>query len=52
VGRIQTLNGGVTPGVWTLNGNLVVLGVALLVWGLLFLYLLRLEQRMRDLEKR
>jgi hypothetical protein len=38
--------------VWTVNGNLVVLGVALLVWGLLFLYLLRLEHRIRDLEKR
>jgi hypothetical protein len=38
--------------VWNLNGNLVVLSVALLVWGLLFLYLLRLERRVRDLEKR
>jgi hypothetical protein len=38
--------------VWILNGNLVVLGVALLVWGLLFLYLLRLERRMHELEKR
>jgi CcmD family protein len=35
-----------------LDGNLVVLGVALLVWGLLFLYLLRLERRVRELEKR
>jgi hypothetical protein len=34
------------------GGNLTVLGVALLVWGLLFLYLLRLERRIRDLEKR
>ncbi len=33
-----------------MNGNLVVLGVALLVWALLFLYLLRLERRIRDLE--
>ena len=30
----------------------MVLGVALLVWGLLFLYLLRLERRIRDLERR
>ncbi len=35
-----------------MNGNMVVLGVALLVWGLLFLYLLRLERRVRELEKR
>jgi hypothetical protein len=34
------------------GGNLVVLGVALLVWGLLFAYLMRLEGRIRDLEKR
>jgi len=26
--------------------------VALLVWGLLFVYLLRLERRIRELEKR
>jgi hypothetical protein len=30
----------------------VVLGVALLVWGLLFAWLLRVERRVRDLEKR
>jgi hypothetical protein len=35
-----------------MNGNLVVLGVALLVWGMLFLYLLRLERRIKELEKR
>lgn len=35
-----------------MDGNLVVLGVVLLVWGLLFLYLLRLERRIRELEKR
>jgi len=29
----------------------VVLGVALLTWGLLFLYLVRLERRIRELEK-
>ena len=34
-----------------MSGNLVVLGVALLVWGLLFLYLIRLERRIRSLEK-
>ena len=28
-----------------MNGNWVVLGVALLVWGLLFFYLVRLERR-------
>jgi hypothetical protein len=33
------------------NGNWVVMGVALLVWGLLFFYLVRLEKRIRDLEK-
>jgi CcmD family protein len=30
----------------------VVFGVALLVWGLLFVYLLRLERRIRELERR
>ncbi len=30
----------------------MVLGVALLVWGLIFVYLLRLERRVRELEKR
>ncbi len=34
------------------NGNVVVLGVALLVWALLFFYLLRLERRVRDLERK
>ncbi|MGH7742708.1 MAG: CcmD family protein [Candidatus Eiseniibacteriota bacterium] len=29
-----------------------MLGVALLVWGLLFVYLVRLERRIRELEKR
>lgn len=28
-----------------------MLGVALLVWGLLFLYLIRLERRIKELEK-
>jgi CcmD family protein len=34
-----------------MSGNTVVLGVALLTWVLLFLYLVRLERRVRDLEK-
>jgi hypothetical protein len=34
------------------NANWVVLGVSLLVWGLLFLYLLRLERRIKELERR
>lgn len=34
-----------------MTGNGVVLGVALLVWGLLFFYLVRLEARIRKLEK-
>jgi len=33
------------------TGNNVVLGVALLVWGLLFFYLVRLESRIKKLEK-
>jgi len=33
------------------NGNVVVLAVALVVWGMLFVYLIRLERRIRDLEK-
>lgn len=28
-----------------------MLGVALLAWGLLFVYLLRLERRIKDLER-
>lgn len=35
-----------------MNGNLVVVAVALLVWGLVFVYLVRLERRIRELEKR
>lgn len=35
-----------------MNLNYVVLGVALLVWGLVFFYLTRLERRIRELEKR
>jgi len=35
-----------------MNGNWVVMGVALLVWGLLFVYILRVERRIKELEKR
>ena len=35
-----------------MHGNWVVLGVALLVWGMLFGYLIRLERRIKELEKR
>ena len=35
-----------------MNGDGVVLGVALLTWALVFGWLLRLERRIRDLEKR
>lgn len=35
-----------------MKGNVVVLIVALLAWGMLFFYLSRLERRIRDLEKR
>jgi CcmD family protein len=34
------------------SGNLVVMGVAILVWGLLFVYLVRLDRRLKELEKR
>ena len=30
----------------------MVMGVALLVWGMIFFYLLRLERRLKELEKR
>ena len=32
-------------------GNGVVMGVALLVWALLFIYILRVERRLKELEK-
>ncbi len=35
-----------------MSGNLVVMAVTLLAWGLLFGYLLRLERRVADLEKK
>jgi hypothetical protein len=35
-----------------MKGDLVVMAVALLVWGLLFWYLIRLERRVAELEKK
>lgn len=35
-----------------MSGNVLVLGVALLTWLLLFLYLMRLDRRVKELEKR
>jgi hypothetical protein len=35
-----------------MDRNWVVLGVSLLVWGLLFSWLIRVERRVRELEKR
>ena len=35
-----------------MNRDLVVLGVSLLLWGLLFLYLLRIEKQLKESEKR
>jgi hypothetical protein len=35
-----------------MDRNWVVLGVSLLVWGLLFSWLIRVEKRVRELEKR
>ena len=35
-----------------MNADFVVAGVALLVWGMVFFYLARLERRVRELEKR
>jgi len=35
-----------------MDRNYVVLGVSLLVWGLLFAWLLRVERRVRDLERK
>lgn len=34
-----------------MDRNWVVLGVALLVWGLLFFWVVRVDKRVRDLEK-
>ena len=35
-----------------MNANLTVLAVALVAWGLLFFYLMRLERRIKELERR
>jgi HAMP domain-containing protein len=35
-----------------MDRNWVVLGVALLAWGLLFLWILRVERRLNEMEKR
>ena len=35
-----------------MDKNWVVLGVALLAWGLVFFYLTQLERRIRELEKK
>jgi heme/copper-type cytochrome/quinol oxidase subunit 2 len=35
-----------------MNANLTVLGVSLLVWGLLFIYVWRLERRVKELERK
>lgn len=35
-----------------MNRDLVVLGVSVLLWSLLFLYLLRIEKQLKESEKR
>ena len=35
-----------------MSGGSVVMGVSLLTWGLLFFYLVRLERRVKELEKK
>ena len=35
-----------------MDRNWVVLGVSLLVWGMLFIWILRVERRLREVEKR
>jgi hypothetical protein len=35
-----------------MNGSNVVMGVSLLTWGLLFYYLVRIERRVKELEKK
>lgn len=35
-----------------MNGNWVVLGVSLLIWILVFFFLMRLERRIKELERR
>jgi hypothetical protein len=35
-----------------MDRNWVVLGVSLMLWGLLFFWILRVERRLRDVERR
>ena len=35
-----------------MTGGMVVMGVALLGWGLVWVYMMRLERRVKELEKR
>jgi len=35
-----------------MDRNWIVLGVSLLVWGLLFLWLVRVEKRVKELERK
>ena len=35
-----------------MDRNWVVLGVSLMLWGLVFFWILRVERRVRDVEKR
>jgi len=35
-----------------MSANMTVLGVSLLVWGLIFIYLWRLERRVKELERK
>jgi hypothetical protein len=35
-----------------MDRNWVVLGVSLMLWGLLFFWILRVERRVREVEKR
>jgi len=35
-----------------MDRNWVVLGVSLMLWGLLFFWILRVERRIREVEKR
>ena len=35
-----------------MNGNMVVMGVALLGWVMLWVYLMKIERRVKELEKR
>ncbi len=46
------MGAGYRRGGYAVSGNVVVLAVALLVWVMLWLYLMRLERRVKELEKR